>query len=147
MTSTTSAVLLHTQHAFEMLLKAGLVERNVKVFDKRDGRSIGFDRCVNLGREHLGLTDSEAGTLRAIDALRDDEQHRLTECTEGLLYMHLRAAVTLFDDLLQRTFDDRLTHHWPHRILPGFGRAAPRHPDLDRRGVQPDPPTAEAREA
>lgn len=114
----TSAVLLHTQHAFEMLLKAGLIQRNIKVFDKRDGRSIGFDRCVNLGRDHLGLTETEAGTLRAIDALRDDEQHWLIECAEGLLYVHLRAAVTLFDDLLQRCFQDRLNHHWPHRVLP-----------------------------
>lgn len=114
----TSAVLLHLQHAFEMLLKAGLIQHNVKVFDKRDGRAIGFEKCVNLGTQHLGLTDAEAGTARAIDALRDDEQHWLTECSEGLLYVHVRAAITLFDDLLQRHFDDRLTNHWPHRVLP-----------------------------
>lgn len=114
----TSAVLLHLQHSFEMLLKAGLIQQNVKVFDARDGRAIGFEKCVNLGREHLGISESEAGTARAIDALRDDEQHWLTECSEGLLYIHVRAAVTLFDDLLQRHFADRLTNHWPHRVLP-----------------------------
>lgn len=114
----TSAVLLHLQHASEMLLKAALVQRNVTVFDKRDGRSVGHEKCVNLGREHLGLSESEAGLLRAIDALRDDEQHWLTECSEGLLYLHARAAVTLFDGLLQRVFDDRLAHHWPLRVLP-----------------------------
>ena len=114
----TSTVLLHSQHAFEMLLKAALVQRNVKVFDKRDGRSIGFERCVNLSREHLGLSDGEAGTMRAIDALRDDEQHWLTQCSEGLLYMHVRAGVTLFDDVLKRQFADRLTNHWPLRVLP-----------------------------
>jgi hypothetical protein len=78
-----STVLLHLQHAFEMLLKAGLVQVGAKVFDKRDGRSIGFERCLNLGREHLALSDEETGTLRAIDALRDDEQHWLTQCSEG----------------------------------------------------------------
>ena len=114
----TSAVLLHTQHAFEMLLKAALVQRNVKVFDKRDGRSIGPEKCVKLAAEHLQLTESEAGTIRAVDALRDDEQHWLTDCSEALLYLHLRAAVTLFDDLLLRLFDDRLVNHWPHRVLP-----------------------------
>ena len=114
----TSTVLLHLQHAFEMLLKAALVQRNMKVFEKRDGRSIGHARCVNLGPQHLGLSESEAGVLRAVDALRDDEQHWLTECSEGLLYLHTRAAVTLFDDLLQRVFDDRLTNHWPLRVLP-----------------------------
>jgi hypothetical protein len=30
---------------------------------------------VNLGLEHLRLSDEEAGTLRTIDAFRDDEQH------------------------------------------------------------------------
>lgn len=114
----TSTVLLHGQHAFEMLLKAALVQRNIKVFDRRDGRSISFERCVNLSRQHLKLSESEAGTARAIDALRDDEQHWLTQCSEGLLYMHVRAAVTLFDDLLQRLFADRLTNHWPLRVLP-----------------------------
>lgn len=114
----TSAVLLHTQHAFEMLLKAGLVQRGVRVFDARDGRSIGFEKCVNLATEHLSLTERDAGTVRAIDALRDDEQHWLTECSEGLLYVHLRAGVTLFDDLLQRVFEDRLADHWPKRVLP-----------------------------
>lgn len=114
----TSSVLLHTQHAFEMILKAGLVQKGITVFDKRDGRAIGFEKCVNLGRQHLGLSESEAGTVRALDALRDDEQHWLTQCSEGMLYMHVRAGVTLFDDLLQRLFDDRLTHHWPLRVLP-----------------------------
>jgi hypothetical protein len=114
----TSTVLLHTQHAFEMLLKAALVQKSVKVFDARDGRSIGFEKCVNLSVEHLALSEREEGTVRAIDALRDDEQHWLTECSEGLLYVHVRAGVTLFDDLMQRAFADRLASHWPHRVLP-----------------------------
>jgi hypothetical protein len=113
-----SAVLLHTQHAFEMLLKAGLVQRGVRVFDPRSGRSLGFDKCTNLAMEYLKLSEDDAGTLRTIDALRDDEQHWLTACSEGLLYAHVRAAVTLFDDLLQRLFKDRLTSHWPPRVLP-----------------------------
>ncbi len=87
----TSSVLLHAQHAFEMLLKGALVQKGVKVFEKREGRAIGFERCVNLGTQHLALSASEAGTLRAVDALRDDEQHWLTDLSEGLLYAHLRA--------------------------------------------------------
>lgn len=114
----TSTVLLHTQHSFEMLLKAALVQHGIRVFDRRDGRAIGFEKCLNLSREHLRLSDDDAGTMRAVDALRDDEQHWITECSEGLLYMHVRASVTLFDDLLQTYFDDRLTNHWPHRVLP-----------------------------
>jgi hypothetical protein len=114
----TSTVLLHFQHSFEMLLKAGLVQRGQRVFDPRDGRAIGFEKCVNLGREHLGITEEEAGTLRALDALRDDEQHWMTTVSEGLLYLHCRAGTTLFDDLLARVFDDSLTSYIPRRVLP-----------------------------
>jgi hypothetical protein len=113
-----TSVLLHLQHAFEMLLKGALVQRKVRVFDKQLGQAIGFEKCVNLGQEHLKLSDEEAGTLRAIDALRDDEQHWYNYLSEGLLYAHARAAVTLFDDLLQRCFEDRLVDHLPLRVLP-----------------------------
>jgi hypothetical protein len=93
-----TTVLLHLQHAFEMLLKAGLVERKVRVLDKSRGRSNGFDKCVRLGTEHLRLSDSQCGLLRAIDALRDDEQHYFGNLNEGLLYTHVRASFTLFAD-------------------------------------------------
>jgi hypothetical protein len=113
-----STILLHLQHSFEMLLKAALVQRRVRVFEPQLGQSIGFKKCVNLGTEHIRLTEDEAGTLRAIDALRDDEQHWYNHLSEGLLYIHARAGVTLFDDLLQREFGDRLVAHLPHRVLP-----------------------------
>jgi hypothetical protein len=41
-------VLLHLQHAFEMLLKAALVQAGKPVFDEATGRSIGFERCIGL---------------------------------------------------------------------------------------------------
>lgn len=113
-----STVLLHFQHAFEMLLKAGLVQKGRRVFDQRDGRAFGFEKCVNLSREHLGISEEEAGTLRALDALRDDEQHWMTTVSEGILYVHCRAAATLFDDLLLRVFDDSLAKYIPRRVLP-----------------------------
>lgn len=111
-------VLLKLQHAFEMLLKAHLVQRRIQVFDEQLGQSIGFEKCVNLSMQHLSLSETEAGTLRAVDALRDEAQHWFNEVSEGLLYAHARAAVTLFDDLLQRAFRERLVNHLPHRVLP-----------------------------
>ncbi|MGO9197462.1 MAG: hypothetical protein ACLQK4_10085 [Acidimicrobiales bacterium] len=111
-------VLLKLQHAFEMLLKAGLVQERVEVFDKQLSQSIGFEKCVNLARQHLGVTDDEAGTLRAVDALRDEAQHWFNEVSEGILYSHARASVTLFDDVLERTFGEKLVSHLPHRVLP-----------------------------
>lgn len=111
-------VLRDLQHAFEMLIKAALTQKQVSVFDKRLGRSLGFEKCLNLGATHLAITEDEAGTLRAIDALRDDEQHWHAIISEGLLYAHTRAGVTLFDDLLGRCFGERLVEHLPHRVLP-----------------------------
>lgn len=116
-----TAVLLHLQHAFEMLMKAALVQgRTPGVFDKETGRSIGFARCLHEARAaaKVKLTEEEAGALRAVDAMRDDEQHWFTVVDEGLLYLHTRAAVTLFDDLLHRVFEERLADHLPLRVLP-----------------------------
>jgi len=113
-----TTVLLHLQHAFEMLMKAALVEKNVRVFDKTKGRSVGFDKCVRLGAEHLRLTEEQSGLLRTIDALRDDEQHYFGELNEGLLYLHVRASVTLFAELLDKHFKEKLADHLPNRVLP-----------------------------
>ncbi len=115
-----TVVLLHLQHAFEMLLKAALVQGGARVFDKKSGRSIGFEAAINQSSQLAGfkLTHDESGTLRAIDALRDDEQHWFNDVAEGLLYLHARAAVTLFDELLFRAFRQRLADHLPNRVLP-----------------------------
>ena len=89
-----TVVLLHLQHAFEMLLKAALFQGRARVFDKKSGRSIGFEAVINQSSQLAGLkvTQDEAGTLRAIDALRDDEQHWFNDVSEGLLYLHARAV-------------------------------------------------------
>jgi hypothetical protein len=105
-------VLLHLQHSFEMLLKAALVQTGDKrVHDPETGRSIGFERCLRLAAENdiIKLADADAGTLRAIDAMRDDEQHWFNIVSEQLLYLHARAGITLFDELLQRVF----ANTWP----------------------------------
>jgi hypothetical protein len=116
-----TAVLLHLQHACEMLLKAALRERGVVLFDRsegRVGRSIGFEKCVRLARQHVGLTPEELGTLRAVDSMRDDEQHWIATVNEGILYLHARACVTLFNEILLDIFDERLADHLPERVLP-----------------------------
>ncbi|MER6387503.1 hypothetical protein ABT236_03360 [Streptomyces sp. NPDC001523] len=116
----TSSVLLSLQHSFEMLLKAALVHNNVPVFDKSLGRSIGFEKCLELARQEQGvkISAAEAGTLRAIDALRDDEQHWFNSVSEPILFIHARAGITLFDDLLNRVFGERLADSLPVRVLP-----------------------------
>lgn len=124
-------VLLGFQHAFEMLLKAALVHSGKTVFDKKLGRSLGFEDCVKLavGNATIRLTPEEAGTVRAIDALRDDEQHWFNQVSEQLLYIHARAAITLFDDILERVFGQHLADFLPGRVLP-ISVDAPRNLDL-----------------
>ena len=113
-----TCVLLHMQHAAEMLLKAILVQRQVRVFDPNKQTSIGFEKCVNLATQHATLTQEEAGLLRTVDALRDAEQHWLIIVPEDVLYLHARSFVTTFDDLLKRTLGDALAEYLPARVLP-----------------------------
>jgi hypothetical protein len=117
-----TTVLLMLQHACEMLLKAALREKGVSLFDRTAGRSIGrsigYKKCVRLSSEHLELTPAQQGTLRAIDSMRDDEQHWIADVDEGLLYLHARAVLTLVDELLDDVFGERLADHLPSRVLP-----------------------------
>lgn len=115
-----TSVLLSLQHAFEMLLKAALVQHGIRVFDKELGRSLGFESCVKLAMGHpvIKLSEADAGTLRAIDAMRDDEQHWFNEVSEQMLYLHARAGITLFDEFLARVFGDKLAEYLPVRVLP-----------------------------
>ncbi len=111
-------VLLHLQHAGEMLLKAGLVQKNVNVFDKQTGKSKGFKTCLNLSGEHLHATTEEQGAFRSVDGQRDVEQHWLIVISEDVLYLQTRLFLTAFDDLLHRIFGERLADHLPARVMP-----------------------------
>ncbi|KQM70607.1 hypothetical protein [Sphingomonas sp. Leaf20] len=113
-----TTVLMHSQHACEMLLKAVLVQGKAKVFDKDSGKSIGFEKCLGQCRSHHDLTADEAGIMRAIDAQRDAAQHWFVFVSEDLLYMQLRALITAFDAYLKRKLDVALQEHIPPRVLP-----------------------------
>ncbi|RVJ51263.1 hypothetical protein CN166_27980 [Sinorhizobium medicae] len=112
------SVLLHLQHACEMLLKAVLVQKGVKVFDDKSGKSIGFERALNLCRQKHSLTESEAGTMRMIDALRDAEQHWFTVVEEDVLFLQTRALITVFDSYMKRALELDLSSRIPARVLP-----------------------------
>lgn len=113
-----TSVLLHIQHASEMLAKAALVEKGVRVMDKQTGRSIGFEKCLKLATEHLGLTSDQIGQMRSIDALRDDEQHWLGGIEEELLFIEVRSTVSVLDALVEEVFGQKLADHLPDRALP-----------------------------
>jgi hypothetical protein len=113
-----TCVLLHMQHAAEILMKAILVQYRIKVFDREKQFSVGFEKCVNLATQYAKLTPQEAGLLRAIDAFRDAEQHWMIVVPEDILFLHARGFVTTFDDLLKRMLEDALAPHLPARVLP-----------------------------
>jgi len=117
----TTIVLLSLQHSFEMLVKAMLeAKKDKRVFDKQSQKAIPLDAAIRRCQSKPGiqLSDEEAGTIRVIDALRNAEQHWHLVVDEGLMYLNARAAITLFDDLLYRVFQDRLGNHIPARVLP-----------------------------
>lgn len=113
-----TSVLLHLQHACEMLLKAVLVQGKTKVFDKSTGQSIGFEKCVRLCQSHHDLRPHEAGVMRTVDAMRDACQHWFVFVSEELFYMHTRALISVFDDYLKRALKTDLQTHIPPRVLP-----------------------------
>lgn len=113
-----TTVLLHSQHACEMLIKATLIQNKIRAFDKDTGRAIGFERCIGICAAQLELTAEEAGIMRAIGAQRDAAQHWLICVSEDLLYMQLRALITAFDAYLKRKLDVSLQECIPLRIMP-----------------------------
>jgi hypothetical protein len=66
------------------------------------------------------------GTFRAIDAIRNQEQHWYARFDEGLLFLEVRSFVTAFDDLLGRIFSERLADYLPQRVLVVSTHPAPR---------------------
>ncbi|CAG2154694.1 hypothetical protein [Cupriavidus numazuensis] len=114
----TESVLLHLQHCSEMLIKALLVQRSQPVFDKEKGISIGLEKALNVATSSGYITAGQAGTIRALDAMRDAAQHWMLVLTEDVLYLNARALITTIDELLQEHFDDSLADHLPLRVLP-----------------------------
>lgn len=113
-----TTVLLHLQHCCEMLVKAALVQKGVSVFDKTTKQAEGFARSLNFACAHCGVSAGEAGVMRAIDSLRDAEQHWLLVVPEDLLFLHVRGLVTAVDEILKRSFNESLVDHLPNRVLP-----------------------------
>jgi hypothetical protein len=115
------AVLIHADHAFELLLKAVIVHKGGRIRRPREANTIGFEACVCkcLSEEPVKcLSESDAVALRTLNGWRDAAQHYYLVLPESQLYMATQGAVTLFDDLLQRVFGEGLRTHLPERVLP-----------------------------
>jgi len=116
-----TGTLIHMDHAFEMLLKAAILQRNGRIREKRAEETIGFDKCVRRSLSDGGirfLTEEQALVLQTINGLRDAAQHHLLDISEGQLYVHIQSGVTLFRDILWSVFRQELSQHLPTRVLP-----------------------------
>ena len=114
-------VLILLDHAFEMLLKAAILERRGRIRDAGEDHTYTFEKCVRIGLSDGAarfLNDDQALTLQTINGLRDAAQHHLVEVSEGVLYIQVQAGVTLFSDLLDAVFSERLRDHLSERALP-----------------------------
>lgn len=116
----TEAVLILLDHAFEMLLKACIIQVGGRIRKKDARQTIGFDECVRLGLTgpQRFLIEEQALLLQSINSLRDAAQHHIVYVSEQHLYIHCQAGLTLFSELLERNFSTRLGIKLPERVLP-----------------------------
>lgn len=115
----THSVLMLLQHAFEMLLKAVILQRTGSIHEREQKYSYGFDRCLTIAEQELKvLTSDERATLSILDAQRDQAAHYYLNMSEDMLYVHAQSGVTLFSELLAKAFKVKLSDRLPARVLP-----------------------------
>ncbi|WP_077044117.1 hypothetical protein [Pseudomonas sp. KK4] len=121
----TESVLLHLQHSSEMLTKALLVQKSKEVFDKQKGIAIGLDRALNVATASGYMTAAQAGSIRALNTMRDAAQHWMIVVPEDALFVNARALLTTLDEVLVEHFDDSLADNLPLRVMPLSTTALP----------------------
>lgn len=115
------AVLILLDHAFEMLLKAGILHRGGTIRRPWEKQTLGFDECLRKALSDGGvrfLRQEQVLQLQALNTLRDAAQHHLVALSEQHLYIHAQAGLTLFRDVVRDVFGQDLKVHLPPRVLP-----------------------------
>ena len=103
-----------------MLAKAILLNRDIRIQERREPKTISFEKCLNL-LDRSGakaLDDDSKLSLTALSNVRGAAQHALVEVSEQQLFLHAQTAVTIFDRLLSQEFDAKLADFLPTRVLP-----------------------------
>lgn len=111
-------VLILLDHSFEILLKASILHDGGKIREKGHSETFGFDKCVRTAISRKIITKEQALTLQTINSLRDAAQHYILELSENQLYLHSQAGLTLFKDILNKSFGKDLVEELPKRVLP-----------------------------
>ncbi len=115
------AVLIFLDRAFELFLKAIILHKGGKIREAYARETIGHEKCVRkcISQTKVKcLTEEQGLTIQIINSLRDAAQHDIVELSEQELYLYSQAGVTLFRDLLQQEFKEKLATYMPERVLP-----------------------------
>lgn len=77
-------VLLCLDHAFEMVLKALVLEKTGRIRNPRETFNYGFDKCLNICQSQLSMIDEDqALILRNLNGFRDAATHDIVERSGG----------------------------------------------------------------
>ena len=113
------AVIMMMAHSFEMLLKAGIFQKRGTVRDKGEPLSHSLNRCIEIAFSSLKvITADERTLLGAIKQDRDCATHDTIVMSDDLLWVHMRAGISLFRRLLRDEFEQELTDVLPGRVIP-----------------------------
>lgn len=114
-----SGVVMHLHHAFEMLLKAAVLEKTGRIRGRRESRNYDFRKCINVCTSQLGILDGDAHVaLENIKGFRDAAEHDLIDISERMLYAHAQSALVIFGATYAAVFGRRLADELPSRVLP-----------------------------
>ena len=115
------AVLIFLDRAFELLLKAVIVQRGGRIRAPKAMEILGFDNCLRKCLSDLTvkcLNEDDALTIQTINSLRNAVQHYILDISEQLLSLYTQAGFTLFRKLLKAVFNKGLLDYFPERIFP-----------------------------
>lgn len=116
-----TCVLLLLNHAFEMLIKAAIIEKKGSIIGKGEGTTYSFDKCLRKAHTDATvkfLNEEQVLQLQTLNALRDAAHHYLIDISEQLLYIQSQSSITLFQNILRSIFHIDLQSVLPARVLP-----------------------------
>lgn len=113
------AVVMMLAHAFEMILKAAIFQERGSVRDAGEDLSHSLKRCVAICVDDMKIVGLDERTLLlAIKQDRDCATHDLISMSEDMLWVHMRAGITIFRRILADVFGEDLTDLLPGRVIP-----------------------------
>ena len=116
----TEAVLIFLDRAFELLMKAIIIERGQKIAHKRD-RSLSISssealrKCVS-GAGLQCISEEQAISIQNLKLLRDAAQHYIISISEGQLYVFAQSGISIFLVMLKNEFSLKQGETFPARL-------------------------------